>query len=737
MPEGREQALGFRNAEESGPGDRSTEECCHNLRIFRMKESVGISDALMEAVRTCRNCGTLVSKNAPFGHCPRCLLELGFIDSAADTKPKSPAAKLQFGDYQLLEQIGRGGMGVVYRARQISLNRIVALKMVRDSHLASPMVLRRFLIEAEAAAKLEHPNIVRIYAISEVEGQHFFSMRLIDGDGLDRKIEDGEYEVPKGKTRLTGRDKGQEKIARLMATVARAVHYAHERGVLHRDLKPSNILIDKDGQPHLTDFGLAKIADQKVSVTPGTAVLGTPGYMSPEQALGSVSERAGDIYSLGAILYELLTGKPPFEGPTAMEILRRTKEEEPVSPRRTNPRIDDDLITICLKCIEKDPVQRYVSAEALADDLERWVRNEPIRARPVRIPGRVRRWCRREPMLATMTFGLAALVAGVAVSTTMLYRRERSNRLLLQQQRNQELITLMKRIERDGERGDRSLRVSAPEIAVLVGNRLLMDGTEQSITVSAITPERNPDRMIVPFACLLTNFQNKLRAEAGLRVIFDLRLYNRTQDLMEALGDGADLAWADAAVYVKGRQRLQYLKPIAREKYRAGSTLFGAIVTRLDSGITNLAGLKGHSFALGDKDSAIGWYLPKARLARSGVTARDLQLTNLPIARVISLVRLGTFDAGVVLAADLDKLRQSGGDLQVLAELHCPSHPWVFITERDKPFVDAFKAGFLSFKDDTILGRLGSNVTGFVAVDPADYDELEGEIQYAERFDIP
>ena len=163
-----------------------------------------------------------------------------------------------------------------------------------------------------------------------------------------------EYEVPKrGKGRFTGRDKAQEKVATLMATVARAVHYAHERGVLHRDLKPSNILIDKEGQPHLTDFGLAKIADKTMALTPATTVLGTPGYMAPEQAMGAVSQAAGDVYSLGAILYELLTGKPPFDGPTAMEILRRTKEEEPISPRRTNPSVDDDLVTICLKCLEK------------------------------------------------------------------------------------------------------------------------------------------------------------------------------------------------------------------------------------------------------------------------------------------------------------------------------------------------------------------------------------------------
>jgi len=290
-----------------------------------MKETVASTAPNVEPVRTCRSCGVAVGKDAPFGNCPRCLLELGFIDKPSPSpKPTSPTGRLRFGDYELIEQIGRGGMGVVYRARQGSLNRTVALKMVLDSHLASPVVLRRFLIEAEAAAKLDHPNIVPIYEIAEIEGQHFFSMRLIEGECVERKL--GEYKVPKrGKSRFTGRDKEQEKVATLIATVARAVHYAHERGVLHRDLKPSNILIDKQCQPHLTDFGLAKIADQTLTLTPATTVLGTPGYMAPEQAVGAISQAVGDVYSLGAILYELLTGKPPFDGPTAMEILRRTK----------------------------------------------------------------------------------------------------------------------------------------------------------------------------------------------------------------------------------------------------------------------------------------------------------------------------------------------------------------------------------------------------------------------------
>jgi ABC-type phosphate/phosphonate transport system substrate-binding protein len=420
-----------------------------------------------------------------------------------------------------------------------------------------------------------------------------------------------------------------------------------------------------------------------------------------------------------------------------MEILRRTKEEEPVNPRRKNEAIDDDLVTVCLKCLEKDPAHRYVSAEALAEDLGRWLRREPIEARPVRIPGRVWRWCQREPILAAMTFGLIGLITVIALMTGSLYWREKKNRLKLEEKSEMELRALKSRIERDRERGDKALRISAQEVPVLLRERILFDGAEESMVLSAITPERNPDRMIQPFGYLLVDLQNKLRVQSGVRVRFDLWLYNRAEDLMEGLRDGAHLAWVDAAVYVQGRQRFQDLQPVVREMYRDRSTMMGAIVTRVDSGITNLAGLRGRSFAFGDKDSAMGWYLPKATLVRSGFSQKDLHTVTVPIARVISLVRSGSYDAGAVLEPDLERLRQAGGDLRVLATISCPSHPWVFTSRPEKPLFDAFRTGFLSLRDDTILGRLGNNVSGFIPADAAEYDQLEADIELAEQFDAP
>jgi WD40 repeat protein len=351
-----------------------------------------------------------------------------------ETSPDpTPGRVRYFGDYELLEEIARGGMGVVFKARQVSLNRIVALKMILAGQLASPADVQRFRQEAENAANLDHPNIVPIYEIGEHDGQPYFSMKLIEGLSLATQMD---------KVRCEPR-----RAAQLLATVARAVHHAHQRGVLHRDLKPANILLASGGceppgkvprgshallagyVPHVTDFGLAKRVEGDNRLSQSGAIVGTPSYMAPEQAAAKKGLTVGvDVYSLGAVLYEMQTGRPPHQGETPLDVLLGVLEKEPATPRSLNPLLDRDLENICLKCLEKEPGLRYLSAEALADDLERWLRGEPIIARPAGRWKRLAKWVRRRPAAAAVVgVSALALVAVVALVAGFTWRLQEKN----------------------------------------------------------------------------------------------------------------------------------------------------------------------------------------------------------------------------------------------------------------------------------------------------------------------
>jgi serine/threonine protein kinase/tetratricopeptide (TPR) repeat protein len=376
--------------------------------------------------RTCAKCGAKIFADAPQEFCSACLLETGLglladesengVDvTAAPRKSRAvrPAKMLgDFGDYELVEEIGRGGQGVVYRARQKSLNRTVALKIIGLGHWATEAHLKRFRREAEAAASLDHSGIVPIYEVGERDGSCYFSMKLVEGGQLD--------EVLRREPMLPRR------AAELIAKVARTVHYAHEHRILHRDIKPGNILLDAKGEPHLTDFGLARLVETESTVTRTLEVLGTPSYMAPEQAVGNNAAltAATDVYGLGAVLYQLLTGQPPFAGGTTYETIKLLLETEPRQPRALNAKIDRDLSTICLKCLEKDPKRRYSSALALAEDLERWLKHEPIQARPIGPFIRGKKWVQRNPTSALLAASLVALAgaAGWIISKSELIR---------------------------------------------------------------------------------------------------------------------------------------------------------------------------------------------------------------------------------------------------------------------------------------------------------------------------
>ncbi len=392
--------------------------------------------------RTCPQCGALLPPGAADWLCPKCLLG----QAAAPEPTGSPSTLLSplttphanpvlhsFGDYELLHEIARGGMGVVYKARQVPLNRVVAVKLLQFGPLAREEFKSRFRLEAKAAASLQHPNIVAIHEVGEHEGQPYFSMEYIEGTNLAELV----LEKP-----LTAK-----RAAAYLKTIAEAIHYAHGRRVLHRDLKPSNILIDTNDQPRITDFGLAKrlagagstisdsssekgpVAVERVSavelLTVTGQVLGTPGFMSPEQAGGKrgATGEATDVYSLGALLYFLLTARAPFAADSLEATLAQVHTAEPVSPRLLNPAVRPDLETICLKCLSKEPSRRYASALAMAEDLGRWLKGEAIAARPATVVEKVWIWCRRRPAVATPLALSFLLLLAVAVGSSMAAAR--------------------------------------------------------------------------------------------------------------------------------------------------------------------------------------------------------------------------------------------------------------------------------------------------------------------------
>ena len=337
---------------------------------------------------------------------------LNALNQIAVAIPESLPAVADLGGISLLQEIGRGGMGVVYKARQRDLQRIVAVKMILSNQLATPGDVLRFQTEARAAASLRHPNIVAIHEIGESDGRHYFVMDFVAGENLAARLSRGPLAV--------------DEAVRLLVRIAQAIHHLHSQGVIHRDIKPSNILLDERGEPFVTDFGLAKIFDADSGQTRTGAIVGTPSYMSPEQAAGRnhlISPRS-DVYSLGAMFYEMLTGRPPFRERNVLDTLVQVLEGEPTLPRRWNSAIPRDVELICLRCLDKDPAKRYASATELAADLERFLHGEAVAARSGLLPA-IRRWMRRRPGLACHwgAQGAAALIIQMhfSIDTSPVY----------------------------------------------------------------------------------------------------------------------------------------------------------------------------------------------------------------------------------------------------------------------------------------------------------------------------
>lgn len=693
--------------------------------------------------------------------CPKCLLDPGARPS--DAKAGSLLSGLvgqgrRFGDYELGQQIGRGGMGVVYEAVQAGLRRPVAVKMILDSHLASPVVRRRFAIEAEAAAKLDHPNIVSIYEVGEYLDQPFLSMKLVQGESLNNKIARGELGVaaPKadpGKAAVRSRE---IVVARLMIAVAEAVHHAHLHGVLHRDLKPGNILVDHAGQPHLTDFGLAKLLDENdgvggvpVHLTRSSALLGTPSYMSPEQAANQRLTSASDVYGLGAILYELLAGHPPFKATTLLETLRLVAEQEPKRPRAVYAAVDPDLDTICMKCLEKAPEARYTSALALAEDLQRWLRQEPIHARSAGAMLRLRRWVKRNPLGASFIVSLGVCLA-VTLGLLRLAAKKAEDDAI---GRAWVIDRLTHEIDSLWDRLDQPMVVIPSRDLAALDNRSPRRPNPDAITLTlALTIGNNPVGQAQGYAPFLAELEQRMERALDRQVFMNLHLYklNSWASLWGVRHD-ADLQKVSQLTYVRLKHSGVNVLPLARDRISEDASLFAAEPSK-NKNLTNVSQAASLRALFAHTNSVIS-FMAKVWLAQNGlcatnfkscsdldIPARSLeQLTrNVPSTsredgeidgfshrEVIQRVLAGEHDIGVAPTRRFEIQRQRGERLTELARFPIPVDIYVARADLPTDVASALQHSLISLKDKVLLGRARRlMVNGLEAVEDSDFAEF-------------
>jgi ABC-type phosphate/phosphonate transport system substrate-binding protein/tRNA A-37 threonylcarbamoyl transferase component Bud32 len=722
--------------------------------------------------RTCDICRTLIPTDAPLGQCPSCLIDGAQKFALGKEEELAPFGELprRFGDYELLRQIGCGGMGIVYEARQMRLNRRVALKMIRPD-LASKKFLRRFVIEGEAAARLDHPNIIPIYEIKEDGTESFFSMELVEGETLKEKIRKGELGL--GKSRVAAERWREQAVAYLMADVARAVHHAHERGVFHRDLKPGNILLDTEGRPHIADFGVAKIlydaesVDAESTLTVVGAMLGTPEYMPPEQASGThfgeaPALAAADIYSLGAILYELLTGRPPFRGNSHLETLQKVREGDLRRPRSLNPGIARDLETICLKCLEKNPHARYASADAVADDLDRWLEGKRILARAPSAAVRMRRWVKRNPvgaaLIFSLCFGLGVSLGLVGVLADRM-RTSEINKALERQ-------TLVQKInDWWALPGITNIVIPASLLAEIREQKSRPVVADHDVVLKfGMSVDQDPITRAYSVASLLGELETRMGQQLGRNVFIDLYISKTTHLESELLSARqADFQRLDALSYVQAKAKDPGLVPVVIEN-DADEIVFCVLQS---SGITNVAQLAGRSVGFGDRHSAVT-VLAQYSLLTNRLRKADLkplqyfttlsvmsktQLLQFGSAEIVTDMRevkggrealrhlfLGDVDAAVTLKRYFETRRHRGTGLRALSKV--PGVPEVFAARSglDPAVVGAFRTAMLSLKESPGLGTLSSfrTVTGVIATNDSYFDDLRMALtNVQQRFESP
>ncbi len=710
-------------------------------------------------MKTCPKCGAPLAEDRLGGHCPACLMHKAVnpdhddsvldngetsAESVSGEQPpidwlKRPTTRERMctsGDYEVLEKIGHGGMGVVYKARQISLNRLVALKMIRSGAFATSAEVQRFLNEAQAVASLEHPNIVALYTVGKNDGQYFLSMQLTHGSDLAKVIQARE-------------DSGQtpalpcRQAVEIMIKVARAVLHAHQRRVLHRDLKPSNILLDEQGEPHVVDFGVAKRIDVPTGMTPQGSAIGTPGYMSPEQAQGRNDELTTltDVYGLGAVLYFLLTGLPPIRGKSDLETLQMVSDKEPVRPSLRNPKVNRYLEIICLNCLEKEPQQRYPSAELLAEDLERWLEGLPPKKTPVGLVERSIRLVRRNPALACAMAAVFVLL----FSVIYLQRKKAEEQKIAIERMHHIVMQQLEEMWNDPERDYSS--IESEDRRALDGKKPLAFGrgyTTRPALVFAVYCQKEPTKMLTNFCAVLGYL------EAKLNTPINFRIYKGYSKAVDALVKGeVGFMRTGPASYVLARKRTNVVL-LVKQIHKGKPVMYGSIFTREAMPITNrhdlatYPGLKNLRFAFGDEESTFGSYLARVWLVEGGIYATNMadpdghnHFSSHPatVNAVLSDTNLiaGAANAGVVK----EKIDDERAKLRIIATMESVTFPWVAAANLHPDRVDEIKKCLLQLKDPTILKWLESDkaLDGFQEAGRKDYDEMERQMRKAEQFE--